>query len=168
VVRQEPQLAGSYCVSTHWTPAVVQTVAPGSQEQAPAPQVPSPQDLSHAPQWAGLLARLTQTPLQVSGAVAGHWQLPARQLAPLGQAWRQVPQENGLACRSRQTPLQTVWPAGQLTGLVPPEQPMATAAAMAATVAARVRRVGEVMWPNHSLATGRRIGEGMDRWEQLR
>jgi hypothetical protein len=143
-VRQAPQLAGSFWVSTHWIPAPVQWVAMTSQAQAPAPQVPSPQDLSHAPQWAVSAWRSTQAPLQVSGAAAGHWQAPVTQLAPVGQAWRQAPQENGLACRSKQTPPQAVWPAGQVTGFA--GQPARRAAAMAAM--------------SRDSARG---GEGMDR-----
>ena len=49
---------------------------------------------------------------------AGQVQVPATQVAPVAQRWRQVPQETGLVCRSKQMPPQLVWPAGQVTGVV--------------------------------------------------
>jgi hypothetical protein len=158
--RHAPQLAGSLEAATQSGPGAAQAVAPTSHSHPVAPQLPTPQATPQALQFTGSLARLAQVPGGAPQAVspAGQAQPPATQLAPAAQRFRQVPQERALVCRSKQMPPQAVWPAGQVSGLVPPEQPMATAAAMAATVAARVRRVGGVMWADHSPAHGARAG----------
>lgn len=60
----------------------------------PAEQLcPSRQAVAHVPQWAGLVARSTQTPLHsVNPAAQDCWQVPDAQVWPAAQAVPQVPQ----------------------------------------------------------------------------
>lgn len=60
----------------------------------PAEQLcPGTQVVAHVPQWAGLVARSTQTPLHsVSPAAQDCWQVPDAQVWPAAQAVPQVPQ----------------------------------------------------------------------------
>jgi hypothetical protein len=71
----------------------------------PAEQLcPSRQVVAHVPQWTGLVARSTQTPLHsVNPAAQDCWQVPDAQVWPAAQAVPQLPQFLGSVCTFVQT-----------------------------------------------------------------
>lgn len=103
----------------HWlTSAVSSTqapphrVRPGRQAQVPPEQTSvSAQAVPQAPQFFGLLARLTHAPPQICPPGQPH--APAWQLAPWAQAWLQPPQLPGSAVVSTQLPEQRTCPEAQ-------------------------------------------------------
>src|SRR6185295_18180617 len=88
---QPPQLAGSYCTSTH---APLQLVSPRPQSTTQvAFRQPSPlsQRRPQAPQLAVSMVRSLQSPAQIT-AGARQTHLPAMHVSPPVQAWPQAPQ----------------------------------------------------------------------------
>ncbi len=94
-----PQLAGSFCVSTHWPPQ--STPEHDEAMHAPAMQAsPGGQSSPHAPQLSGSLWRSTHWPPQSVPEHDEAMQAPAMQASPGRQTAPQAPQLFGSLWRS--------------------------------------------------------------------
>jgi hypothetical protein len=115
---QEPQLVGSFSVSTQLPP---QATVPSGQTDShlPVAQTWSALHFSpQAPQWLGSLSVATQMPPQ-SAVPTGHAHLPATQVVPFPQTVPQVPQLASSDWRSTQEPLHAERGAVQSAAQVP-------------------------------------------------